>query len=292
MRIEAGTGRPPARVLLRGGPDGWHCTVVDDAGGEGRTDLPASGTRWNPGGRRNDPEPPWWRGRLADTADGLRRLVDEGLTDATFGAFGAEAAISWFAVDEPVAWEGLVTLAEPDPARFPGKVPPFVVTLEPGRGAVLPDAHLLFSTRAADAWTTLDAVAEHCGTPAPRDAFVCGFAAHRSVRVGRGSLALSTEEGADGVERLAEIVGTRGPGWGGNPELRLRLDGVDLLDDPAADVVTLFRDLGHEVVERGRTARIPAMGLGLHEPDPPAPRAGRFTTVSLHFPSAPGHRGR
>ncbi|MFD0899850.1 hypothetical protein [Actinomadura sediminis] len=284
MRIE--TGRPPVRVLLRGGPDGWHCVVVDDAGGEGRTVLPASGTRWNPDGRRDDPEPPWWRGRLADTAEGLRRLVGERLTDATFAEFGAEAAISWFAVDEPVEWEGLVTLAEPDPARFPGRVPPFAVTLEPGRGAVLPDAHLLFSTRAADAWTALDAVAEHCGSPAPRAAFVCGFAGHRSVRVGRGSLAVSTEEGADGVERLAEIVVARGPGWGGNPELRPRLDGVDLLDDPAGDVVTLFRDLGHEVVERGRTARIPAMGLALHEPDPPAPRPGRFTTVSLRFPSA------
>ncbi|OLT28960.1 hypothetical protein BJF79_10670 [Actinomadura sp. CNU-125] len=277
-------GRP--RGCCCAAADGWHCVVVDDAGGERRTELSASGTRWN-SGARNDPEPVWWRQRLAETAGGLRGLIAEALTDATFGEFGAEAAISWFAVDDPVDWEGLVTLGEPDPARFPGRVPPFVVTLEPGRGAVLPDAHLLFSTRAADAWATLDAVAELYGAPAPRDAFVCGFAGHRSVRVGRGSLALSTEEGADGVERLAEIVGTRGAGWGGNPELRLRLDGVDLLDDPAADVVTLFRDLGHDVVERGRTARIPAMGLNLHEPDRPGPRTGRFTTVALQFPSAP-----
>ncbi|MFD0541623.1 hypothetical protein ACFQY7_55295 [Actinomadura luteofluorescens] len=165
MRNEGATGRgrAPARVLLRGEPDGWHWVLVDDAGAERRSDFAGAGTRWSAGGR-SDPEPAWWRRRLAETADGLREAVAERLTDATFREFGTEAAITWFAVAEPVEWEGIVTLREADPARFPGRVPPFVVTLEPGRGALLPDASLLFSTRAADAWTTLAAVAERCGT--------------------------------------------------------------------------------------------------------------------------------
>ncbi len=214
MADEGGTerGRAPARVLLHGGPDGWHCVVVDGAGGERRRDLPGAGTRWSTGGRA-DPEPPWWRRRIAETAEGLREAVAERLTDTTFRTLGVEAVITWFAVDEPVEWEGLVTLREADPARFPGRVAPFVITLEPGRGALLPDASLLFSTQAADAWATLAAVADRCGTRPPKASLLCGWADHRSVRVGRGALALSTDRGEDGVERLAEICGTRSPGW-------------------------------------------------------------------------------
>lgn len=286
MRNEgaAGPGRVPARVLLRGEPGGWHWVVVDDAGAERRSEFPGAGTRWSAGGR-SDPEPAWWRRRLAETAEGLRELAAERLTDATFRDFGAEAVITWFALDDPVEWEGIVTLQEADPARFPGRVPPFVVTLEPGRGALLPDADLLFSTRAADAWTTLAAVAERCRTPSPKPSFLCGWAGHRSVRVGRGTLALSTGRGEDGVERLAEICGTRSPGWSGNPEMRFRFDGIDLLDEPAADVVALFRELGHDLVRRGRTVRLDASGLTLYEPDR-ADRADRFTGVSLRLPTA------
>jgi hypothetical protein len=292
MVDEGGTerGRAPARVLLHGGPDGWHCVVVDGAGGERRRDLPGAGTRWSTGGRA-DPEPPWWRRRLAETAEGLREAVAERLTDTTFRALGVEAVITWFAVDEPVAWEGLVTLREADPARFPGRVAPFVITLEPGRGALLPDASLLFSTRAADAWATLAAVADRCGTRPPKASLLCGWADHRSVRVGRGALALSTDRGEDGVERLAEICGTRSPGWSGNPEMRFRLDGVDLLDEPAEDVVALLRQLGHEVVRRGRAVRLADSGLTLYgpdrraEPDRPA-EPDRFTAVSLQLPAA------
>ncbi|MEU4827407.1 MULTISPECIES: hypothetical protein [Actinomadura] len=279
-----GRGRVPARVLLRGEPDGWHWVLVDDAGAERRSDFTGAGTRWSAGGR-SDPEPAWWRRRLAETADGLREAVAERLTDATFREFGTEAAITWFAVAEPVEWEGIVTLREADPARFPGRVPPFVVTLEPGRGALLPDASLLFSTRAADAWTTLAAVAERCGTLPPKSSFLCGWAGHRSVRVGRGSLALSTGRGEDGVERLAQICGTRAPGWSGNPEMRFRLDGVDLLDEPAGDVVALLRELDHEIVRRGRSVRLAASGLTLHAPDG-ADEAERFTGVSLGVPAA------
>lgn len=277
-------GRAPARVLLRGGPDGWHCVVVDAAGGERRSDFPGAGTRWSTGAD-GDPEPPWWRRRLAETAEGLREAVAERLTDATFRALGVEAVITWFAVDEPVEWEGLVTLREADPARFPGRVAPFVITLEPGRGALLPDASLLFSTQAPDAWTTLAAVAERCGTRPPKASLLCGWADHRSVRVGRGSLALSTDRGEDGVERLAEICGTRSPGWSGNPEMRFRLDGVDLLDEPAGDVVALLRELGHELVRRGRTVRLAESGLTLYGPDRPGD-AERFTAVSLQPPAA------
>ncbi|WP_067461781.1 hypothetical protein [Actinomadura macra] len=281
---EAERGRVPARVLLRGEPDGWHCVVVADSGAVRRWDLAGVGTRWQTG-TGSGPEPPWWHRRLCETADGLRETIGERLTDATFRELAAEAAITWFAVDEPVEWEGLVTLQEPDPARFPGRVPPFVITLDPGRGALLPDADLLFSTQPPDAWSALAAIAERCGTPPPKASSLCGWADHRSIRVGRGRLALSTERGEDGAEQLADIFGTRGPGWSGNPEMRFRLDGIDLLDEPAAHVVALLRDLGHDAVRRGRTVRLPAIGLTLYEPESPA-SPERFTGVSLQLPSA------
>ncbi|MFB4315409.1 hypothetical protein [Actinomadura sp. 21ATH] len=280
-------GRVPARVLLDGEADGWHYTVVDRHGDEEHVPLRGPGVRWQGprGRRREDPEPPWWRRHLDETAEALRGHIGRALTDRTFAELGSEAEITWFAVAEPARWEGLVTLREADPARFPGKVAPFVVTFEPGRGALLPDAHLLFSTLAADAWTTLAAVSERCATPAPKESFLCGYTGHRSVRVGRGSLDVSTQRGDDGAERIAEIHASREAGWSGNPELRPRLDGIDLLDEPAGDVVALFRDLGHEVVSWGRHGfRLPQAGLSLHrgaeEP------SERFTGVSLAVPAS------
>ncbi|GLW62819.1 hypothetical protein Arub01_10630 [Actinomadura rubrobrunea] len=270
----------PVRVLLRGDSDGWRSVVVDEDGTEEHADLGGPGVVWSAGGR-DDPEPAWWARRLAETASALRLRVDEALTDRTFAELGVEAQVTWFAVDEPVAWEGLVTLREPDPARFPGRVPPFVVTLQPGRGALLPDATLLFTTTAQDAWATLTAVAERCRTPAPVPSFVCGWDGTRSVRVGRGSLSLSTKRGHDGVERIGEIHGERRHGWGGNPELRVRLDGIDLLDEPARDVVTLFRDLGHEVVVRSGLHVLPALGLTLY---PCAGEGERFAGAALRDP--------
>jgi hypothetical protein len=247
-------------------------------------------------GRHDDPEPPWWGPHLQRTAEVLRAHVEDMVTDQVFAELGVDARIAWFAVEAPTSWEGLVTLTDPDPARFPGKVAPFVVTLEPGRGAVLPDDHLLFSTLAADAWTTLDAVSQRCGTPPPSASFLCGWSDHRSVRVGRGFLDVSTQPAPDGTERIGEIHGSRGAGWGGNPELRMRLDGIDLLDEPAADVVALFRDLGHEIVEKGPdTVRIPEMGLTLrrHHGSRPPGRLGpateadadRFAAASLGVPA-------
>lgn len=273
-------GRVPIRVLLRGEPGGWHYVIVEKDGAEERVEVRGPGVRWEGG----QPEPAWWRRRLDETAQGLREHLGRSLSDRTFLELGLEADISWFEVEAPVAWEGLVTLRDPDPARFPGKVPPYVVTLEPGNGAVLPDAHLRFSTRAADAWTTLATVAEQCGTQPPKAQFLCGWADHRSIWVGRGRLAVSTER-QDGRrdELVGEIYGERVTGWGGNPELRFRLDGIDLLDDPADDVIALLRDLGHEVTERGRMSHLPALGLRLYRPEG-QPEQGLFTGVSLQAP--------
>ncbi|MFI0354690.1 hypothetical protein [Actinomadura sp. 9N407] len=286
-------GRVPTRVLLCGEADGWRYTVVDQHGDEEHVRLGGPGVRWQAptGHRRQDPEPPWWRRHLDETAEALRGHIERTLTDRAFTELGSETTIAWFAVEEPAAWEGLITLREPDPARFPGEVDPFIVTLEPGRGALLPDAHLLFSTLSCDAWTTLAAVSERCGTPPPSASFLCGYTGHRSVRVGRGSLDVSTQRGDDGTERVAEIHGVRGGGWGGNPELRLRLNGIDLLNEPAADVVALFRDLGDEILPWGRHGfRLPAMGLALHRPaEEPAER---FTGASLAHPSTIASRNR
>ncbi|MCP2338800.1 hypothetical protein [Actinomadura rupiterrae] len=276
-------GLVPARVTLRGDADGWSFTVVSECGRSDREELAGPGVRWQTGVRRGDREPPWWSGHLAEVADGLRVLAARRLTDRTFAELGVEAEVSWFAVRDPFEWEGLVTLRDPDPARFPGEVPPFVVTFQPGRGALLPDDHLLFSTEAADAWTTLASVAGRVGTDPPRSSFLCGWSAHRSIQVGRGVLSLSTQTGSDGVERLGEVCVRRPPGWGGNPELRPRLDGIDLLDEPAADVVGLFRELGHEIVEHGRIVNVPAMGLVLSRPDD-APESFAFAGATLIFP--------
>ncbi|WP_433326210.1 hypothetical protein [Spirillospora sp. CA-294931] len=276
-------GRVPARVVLRGRDDGWHYVVVDERGDEERIELGGTGVTWQAGQRRPDPEPPWWGRRVDEIALGAREAIGRALTDRTFAEIGVETSIAWFAVEEPVEWEGLVTLREPDPARFPGKVAPYIVTLEPGRGALLPKADLLFSTTAEDAWTTLTAVGEQCGTTPPRQSFLCGWAAHRSVRIGRGWLGVCTQRAHDGVERLGEIYATRERGWGGNPELRLRLDGVDLLDEPASDVVSLFEGLGHEVVRGTGGCRMPSLGLRLYG----AQEAGRFSGGSLQAPARP-----
>ncbi|WP_051467037.1 hypothetical protein [Actinomadura oligospora] len=277
-------GLVPARVTLRGDEDGWGYTVVSECGRSDDERLPGPGARWQTGVRSGDREPRWWSRHLAEVAEGQREAVGRRLTDRTFAELGVETEISWFAVREPFEWEGLVTLRDPDPARFPGEVPPFVVTFQPGRGALLPDDHLLFSTEADDAWTTLAAVAERCGGPAPRERFLCGWAGHRAIRIGRGTLEVSTDVGSDGVERLGQVSLSRPPGWGGNPELRPRLDGIDLLDEPAADVTGLFRELGHEIAEHGPSVLVPAMGLYLSRPHG-APESFAFSGASLSFPT-------
>lgn len=270
--------------MLRGGDEGWEYTVVSECGRSSDEPLAGAGATWRTGIRARDPHPPaWWAGHLATMAEGIRMVVERELTDRTFAELGVETEISWFAVRDPVEWEGLVTLRDPDPARFPGEVPPFVVTLQPGRGAVLPDDHLLFFTEAADAWTTLAAIAERCGTAAPRASFLCGWDGHRTIHIGRGALSVSTIKGPDGVERIGQVFASRVPGWGGNPELRPRLEGIDLLDEPAADVTGLFRELGHEVLEHGGSTSVPAMGLYLTRPHD-APESPVFGGASLEFP--------
>jgi hypothetical protein len=119
-----GYGGVPTRVLLCGEANGWHYTVVDEHGREQHVPLSAPGVLWqSPGRRRHDPEPPWWRQRLDETARSMRDHVGHAVTDQTFTELGAEAQISWFAVKEPTSWEGLITLAEPDPARFQAASP-------------------------------------------------------------------------------------------------------------------------------------------------------------------------
>ncbi len=280
----SGDARVPVRVVLQGDDEGWRCVVVSGDGVEERIPLGGGGVHWQSGGRR-DGEPAWWRRRLGEIAESLRERVGMLLTDRCFETFGGEADIVWLEVDGPTCWEGLVTLREPDPARFPGRVAPFVVTLVPGRGALLPRASLLFDTVAADAWSTLEAVARSCGTPTPQDRFLCGWTGHRSVRVGRGRLAVSTERHPDGSERIGEVFAERPPGWGGNPPLRLRLDGIDLLDEPAGDVVELLRGLGHEVVALPGRRRVPGLGLVLHERRPRDAADGRFAGASLTPPA-------
>ncbi|WP_018655060.1 hypothetical protein [Actinomadura flavalba] len=269
-------GRVPARVLLTGGPDGWHCEIIDEKDGRDRRTLSRTGAVW-----RDGTAPAWWGPRLAETAATLRESAARLLTDRAFTELGAEADVTWFVVDEPVAWEGLVTLRDPDPARFPGRVPPFVVALEPGRGAVLPDADLLFSTSAADAFDTLTAVAGRLASPVPAPSFICGYSAHRAIRVGRGSLSVAAVREPGGAERVSTVFGSRPGGWGGNPELRFRYDGIDLLDEPAADVVTLLRDLGHRTLDRHGQTVLPDLGLSLA---PPPGGGHRFEHVALEFP--------
>ncbi|ACY98796.1 hypothetical protein Tcur_3257 [Thermomonospora curvata DSM 43183] len=277
-------GQVPVRVVLRGEPDGWHYVLFDRAGSEQRVPLGGGGAHWQTSGRHGE-EPPWWRRHLAEVAESLRERVETAVADRCFELFGVEAHITWLGVDEPILWEGLVTLREPDPARFPGGARPFVVTLQPGRGALLPSADLLFDTCAQDAWAALEEVARACRTPPPRARFLCGWTDHRSVRVGRGLLAVSTERRMDGVDRVGEIYAERPPGWSGNPRLRLRLDGIDLLDEPAEDVLRLLLDLGHAVVRRGRCLRLPELGLTLYERHEHSRHDGRFAGVSLTSPN-------
>jgi hypothetical protein len=273
--------RIPVRVVLRGESDGWHAVIVDAGGRAERFPLGRGGTAWQLGAAP-DSVPPWWRRRLAEVAQSLREQLETTLTDRCFADFGREARITWLGIDEPVCWEGLVALREADPARFPGRVAPFVITLEPGRGVQLPGSNLLFDTVAADAWTALETVALTFRSPPPTVRSLCGWADHRDVRIGRGLLAVSTERRTDGGERVAEIFGERAPGWGGNPDLRVRLDGIDLLHEPAEHVVALLAELGHTVVSRGRTKRLPALGLTLFERETP----GHFGAFSLR-PAGP-----
>jgi hypothetical protein len=75
--------------------------------------------------------------------------------------------------------------------------------------------------------------------------------------------------------------------------MRFRLDGIDLLDEPARDVTALLTELGHEVVRRGRAVRLPALGLTLYEPDGRSPAPARhshggeerFAAVSMQPPA-------
>ena len=88
------------------------------------------------------------------------------------------------------------------------------------------------------------------------------------------------------TERIGEVFAERPPGWGGNPPLRLRLNGIDLLDEPAEDVVRLLRGLGHEVVALPGRRRVPGLGLVLHERDRREAADGRFAGASLTPPAA------
>jgi hypothetical protein len=246
----------PARVLLREEAGACRLAVVDEDGTE-------------------QVVPRDWPALRHDAR--LHELIGMDLTDRCFEALGREARIAWFALDPPAAgWEGLVTLEKADPARIPGRVPPFVVQVRPGRGVLLPSTDLRLGGPPQDAWETLATVARRCGTPPPVYSFVCGWSDHRSVRVGRGRLGVGV--GQDGS--VQQIYGSREAGWGGNPELRLRYDGIDLLGEPAQDVLLLLTDLGHEVVRHGPWLRLPGIGVTLQ----PGPDGKLVETVTLDLP--------
>jgi hypothetical protein len=116
---------------------------------------------------------------------------------------------------------------------------------------------------------------------------VCGWTGHRAVGIGRGELAAGTERDAEGVERLAEIYAARSTtAWAGSPELRVVLDGVGLLHEPAPDVLWLLGELGYEIERRRGTVRVPTAGLILYGEDQ-ASHEG-FASVTLSRPSPEG----
>jgi hypothetical protein len=264
-RADRARGQVPVQVVLRGGPEGWHYLVKDQSGEEQLTPLPTLGTRWPPIDRRGS-EPPGRRAHLTEVAADLREYVEQTVSDRCFEELGVEADIAWWPIEEPAFWEGSVTLREPDPGRFPGGTTPFVVELQPERGALLNGNALLLRARAQEAWAALASVAEQCGGPPPWSSFVCGRSGHRTVRVGRGQLSVSTE-GEGSEERLAEILAERGRVRRGSPELQVHLDGIDLLAEPSADVTWLLTELGYRSVRHHRTLRLPEAGLVLYDPE-------------------------
>ncbi|GAB3975103.1 hypothetical protein GCM10029978_058370 [Actinoallomurus acanthiterrae] len=277
--MAARSDRLPVRVVLRGGPDGWQYTIFDPSGAEEHVDLGAmAASRWPPATRRgHDPE--WWDAADAQVAAHLREYLDLLVTDRCFDLFQMEASIEWQGGGSG-PWEGTVTLAPPDPGRFPGRVPPFAVRLLPGRGADVDGTDLPFGTPATRAWSVLTRVADRLGGR-PHASFICGWADHRSVRIGRGQLSICTLRDGDGVERIGQIYAMRPPGWGGSPTLRADLDGIDLLGETAGDVLWLLGELGLETVRRAGFVRVPDAGLLLYREDP---ADDRFASVAVERP--------
>ncbi|MEV0402585.1 hypothetical protein [Actinoallomurus sp. NPDC050550] len=279
--MAARADRLPVRVVLRGGPDGWQYTITDRSGAGEHVDLGAmAASRWPPATRRgHDPE--WWDAANAQVAADLREYLGLRVADRCFDLFQMEASIEWrSAGGESGPWEGTVTLVPPDPGRFPGRVPPFVVRLLPGRGADIGGTDLPFETSATHAWSVLTRVADRLGGR-PHASFICGWADHRSVRIGRGQLSICTLRHGDGVERIGQIYVMRPPGWGGSPTVRAELDGIDLLGETAGDVLWLLGELGLDTVHRAGSVHVPDAGLFLYRENP---ADDRFASAAIEPP--------
>jgi hypothetical protein len=125
-----------------------------------------------------------------------------------------------------------------------------VVALAPGRGAFLPEPldPLMLDAPEGDAQAALARVAETIGVPEPEWVLGNGF----GVDVGHGRLSVTcVDYRDDGVDRTGELTVARGSAWRGSPELRARLEGIDLLHEPAADVTWLLRELGYDTRPQG-----------------------------------------
>ncbi|GAA4622565.1 hypothetical protein GCM10023196_015270 [Actinoallomurus vinaceus] len=288
--MTARSDRLPVRVVLRGGPDGWQYTIIYRSGAEEHVDLGAlAASRWPPATRRgHDPE--WWDAATAQVAAHLREYLDLRVTDRCFDMFQLDAAIEWRSTGgESGPWEGTVTLVPPDPGRFPGRVPPFVVRLLPGRGADIDGTDLPFGAPAARAWSLLADVADRLGGEPPHASFICGWTDHRSVRIGRGQLSICTGRQDDGTERVGQIYAQRPPNWGGSPTVRADLDGIDLLTETADDVLWLLAELGLTALPRPCIVHVPDAGLVLYREDP---AADRFASVAIEPPTTPSSPDR
>ncbi|MCO6003886.1 hypothetical protein NE236_02740 [Actinoallomurus purpureus] len=273
----------PARVVLRGGPDGWQYTIINRSGAEEHVDLGAmAASRWPPATRRgHDPE--WWDASAGQVAADLREYLGLLLTDRCFDTFQMDAAVDWrSAGGDAGPWEGTITLAPPDPGRFPGHVPPFVVRLLPGQGADIDGTDLPFATPAMRAWSVLTDVAHRLGGEPPHASFMCGWADQRSVRIGRGQLSICTRRLDDGTERVGQIYAGRPPKWGGSPTLRADLDGIDLLGETAGDVLWLLGEVGLDPIDRAAAVHVPDAGLLLYRE---APADDRFGAVAIEPPA-------
>jgi hypothetical protein len=125
----------------------------------------------------------------------------------------------------------------------------YLVELVPGVGAVLPPPlpALLMGMSGPEVRELLRRVAEEAGSEEPAGGgFVCGLADPRQVRIGDGFLGTGLALGST-VRTLDWIWVALPRMWPGGVELRVRLEGVDVLHEPAGDVLWMLGGLGYAV---------------------------------------------